>query len=802
MNIVIGPPAAGKTARLLQVAKRALEDGQRVWWVGLPSQRNYIYRRATAESALLGLEFLSSQQVYYRLLAAAQALKPLLVGTGRIAYVGEALKLLEDALPSPGEARLFSRAIAEAKRYGHSADSLATTLGLKTDDSSEMARLCRVFRQYEQVKGERWDYDDFRSEALNLALAGKVNPEADVIIVDGFRELGPLEWQLYLTLSQSHELWLSLPELPPSVDTSAFNVERLSPPAQTNTVHHHLAPNPISESRWVLRALKRDLAEGLGPLELAVILPPGQLKAFSSLADEYGIPLMDETPKALADTPLGNLLLNVLELPDYPTASRLLAIPELSALANAALERNVAGREALTVLAEELGLADLWQRWLTRLEVPSDELAWAQDLTSSLPSMLGVDGNERLQDHMLERAKEASVLAKGASFRAWWAALLQETFIFERPRGGIALLTATLASGRRFTKAYVMHATEGAYSVGEKEDYFISEDVRVALTAIFGKDSDAGTALPKRFLGRDQLLFQELVSRAEVVTITYPEADQGGPLAPETDLLTASPTTSPSEASGDLQPLPALPLGSRLELANPDSYHANISTLNLGGVSIESLAFYDRCAFRFWAQQRLRDNVDDADTSQQTVWWRQLIKRLREYGTLNQVRLETLQTDFPAARHWLSAQQDALMPLSYGVYLPERRQPQAHLDAASRTGEAVTLTHFVAPGSLPDDAKSAQKAAEDVFNRRWTEQWTANYLLTERGVSSVKLVVWPVLGEPCTAHTIDYPWRRIVNKTHKVSAAYMRFQRGDTSPQPGFICRECPVFDICREGTR
>jgi hypothetical protein len=103
---------------------------------------------------------------------------------------------------------------------------------------------------------------------------------------------------------------------------------------------------------------------------------------------------------------------------------------------------------------------------------------------------------------------------------------------------------------------------------------------------------------------------------------------------------------------------------------------------------------------------------------------------------------------------------------------------------------------------MPDDAKQAQQAAEDVFNRRWTEQWTANYLLKERGVSSVTLVVWPILGEPCTAHTIDYPWRRIINKTDKVRASYARFQQGDTSPQPGFICRECPVFDICREGTR
>ena len=799
MNFITGAPASGKTTRLLQIAKHALAQNQRVWWVGLPTQRSDIYRRATAQGALLGLEFLSSQQVYYRLLAAAQALKPLLVGTGRIAYVGEALKILENDLPSPGEARLFSMAIAEAKRFGHDASSLTLALTSQSGDAnsetanetdSEAERLVQVFKQYEQVKGDRWDYDDFRTAALNLALAGDIFPEADILIVDGFRELGPLEWQLYRELDRFFEVYVSLPELPANtVVADGDTVEHLthtpfeSPPEK---LERYRAANPVSEARWLLRSLKRDLAEGLNALDIAVIMPANEIAAFAALADEYGVPLMDETPKALSDTPLGSLLLNILELPEYPTASRLLAIPELSKLANEALNRNVAGREALTSLAREIGVYDLWQRWLARLDVPADELSWAQDIVSTLPSMLGVPAQPRLQEHFLARAKEAAVLAKGASFRAWWAALLQETVIFERPKGGIALLTAKLASGRRFRKVYVARAVEGAYSTGEREDYFVREEARVPPAYLF-TDSHAGTALPKRFVGRDQLLFRELLTRADTVIITYPDADQAGPLAPEADLMTGFlGVTEP------IRRLPTLPLGSRLELANSERYHAPLEPLNLGAVSVENLARYDACAFRYWATKRLRPERENP-------WWRTLIRRLRDYGTLNDVRLASLQEDFPEARHWLEQHRTLLLTLSYGVQLPERPQnrPYAFVDAAGRRGQDVTLYHFAPPESVPD-----KESAEDLLNQRWTEHWTAHYLLTERDVNSVTLAVWEVLGEPTDIQPITYPWRRLKHKDKRVNAAYERFKTGDTRPQPGFVCRDCPVFDVCREGQR
>ena len=151
------------------MAQEATKQGKRVWWVGLPSQRSYVYRRATEQGALLGLEFLSSQQVYYRLLANALKLKPLVVGTGRLAFVGEALKELRQELPAPGEARLFAQAIAEIKRFG------LDYKGIKGIDE-ESKRLRDVFRLYEAVKGDKWDYDDFRLETLRFVEAMSKKP--------------------------------------------------------------------------------------------------------------------------------------------------------------------------------------------------------------------------------------------------------------------------------------------------------------------------------------------------------------------------------------------------------------------------------------------------------------------------------------------------------------------------------------------------------------------------------------------------------------------------------------------------
>jgi len=769
VKLLIGPAGSGKTTYLLERAHEAMRQGKRVWWVGLPGQRAYLYRRATEGGAVLGLEFLSSQQVYYRLLANALKLKPLVVGTGRIALVGEALKELTGELPAPGEARLFTRAIAEAKRFGLSWRDVDA-------DDAERARFKAVFRAYEQVKGERWDYDDFRSEAFSLASQGGVRPEADLIIVDGFRELGPLELGLYGALgketAKTTEVWLSLPEAPPGVGASEALSARTAQPARA----HHAA-NPVAEARWVLRALKRDLASGADPLSLAVVLPEREVRAFAALADEYGVPLMDETPKALADTPGGRLLLDLLELPDYPTPSKLLALPELVPLANAALRRALAGREALTLLAKDLGLERAWSAWLARLETPGDELAWARELLESLPELSRhpQGGWQGFKAHALERAKEAAQLAKGAQFRAWWGTLLQETTLFDRPKGGVALLTPTLVSGRRFRKVYLMRALEGAYRAGEGEDYFTPEEARRPLREVFAR-----FGLPKRFLGRDALLFAELLTRGDEVIVTYPEADQGGPRAPELAL------------TGGASPLPELPAGSPLELGRVASFAPTLSPVPLGPASLQALSRYSDCGFRYWAERFVE---------RETPWWRALVRDLRALERFSGARLEALCSRYPEAAGWLSEVEAELTPLSFGVTLPAQGDgPFARLDAAGRTGRVVRLYTFVEPGEL------GAEAAQDFFTRqgRWNELWASAYLLEQHRVARVHLYLWPVLGAPVAAFEggIDHVWRRMRSLQGRVRGVYARFAAGDVSPKPGYGCRSCEVFDLCRVGER
>jgi len=142
-------------------------------------------------------------------------------------------------------------------------------------------------------------------------------------------------------------------------------------------------------------------------------------------------------------------------------------------------------------------------------------------------------------------------------FRAWWAGLIKESFQFNKPNGGIALLSDRLVSGRRFKKVYLMSATEGSYTIGESEDYFVTEELRAELDTVFGS-----VALPKRFQGRDEMLFAELLSRGDTVIVTYPEANQGGPLVPELSLV----------GEEKLEPLPDVPAGSQLELVTDGEF--------------------------------------------------------------------------------------------------------------------------------------------------------------------------------------------------------------------------------------
>ena len=770
--------------------ERTLEltsQGRRVWWAGLPSQRSYVYRLATRQGALVGLEFQTLQQVYYRLLAHARRLRPLVVGTGRLALVGEALAEEQGGLPSPGEARLFAGAVAEAKRFGVKPADLP-------EGDPEVDRFRAIFLAYERLKGDAWDYDDFRIEALRLAEDGLARPEADALIVDGFRELSPLDLSLLSLIGDSCEVRLALAQAPTGYQPAAVLQPR---PGQGPCVYS--APNPVSEARWVLNSLKRDLACGFDPLELAVILPRGESVAFSALADEYGVPTMDESPLSLADSRPGRLLLELLELPDYPTASRLLPIRELAPLADAAIEEGVAGHEALARLAERLGLLEIWRRWQARLEVPQGEAnegidEWAADLVElALRLAAGEpDPPHRFREQALLRAKEAQRVATGDGFRAWWAALLGDTSISSARRGGVHLLDERQASGRRFRKAYLMHANEGSFGTGEREDYFVPEEQRLPLERLL---KGAERALPRRFAGRDTQLFDEMLQVADEVIVTFSSGDQSGRRMPETALTAGAPQ----------QPLPLLPVGSPLELTVGESYRApSTMTRSLPAtsepISLERLRRYDECPMRYWLEGLLeRPERRGAETDD---WWRSLRRDLMERTKTDDGQLEVLAQRYPEAAEWLRDQRELLLGLSFGVRLTVIDEAVfASLDAAVTEGSEALIYVFAPPGSVRDEA-----SARDLIEDRWTELWAAGHMLEQyrSRVKKVRLFTWPLLGEPIEVYQggIRSVWRRIDHRRTRAHSALAKMRSGSIAPAPGYRCNECPVRDVCREGAR
>ncbi len=782
---------------MLRLAREACAAGRRVWWVGLPAQRAAVVRRATLERldaasggepplALLGLEFLTLQQVYYRLLARARELHPLVIGSGRLVLVGEALAEVAGAVPAPGEARLFAQAIAEAKRFAAVPDSVSDGHG----GDPERGRLAAVYAAYERLKAAddgAWDYDDFRAAAAELAARRPDACEVDVVIVDGFRELGPLALRLFLALAKGADVHLTLPRSPAGLELPAGTaVARTAPGAPVPRVERYRAPNPVAEARWVLRSLKRDLAErGLDPLALAVIAPPERVRALQALADEYGVPLVDETPRSLAETPAGRLLVELLELPDYPTPSGVLTVPELAPLADAALSAGVAGPDAIAALAARLGLEERWRAWLATLEVSGEPLAWARQLLAEVVPRLqaGVESGEsaaaggRFEQLALRAAQEASRLADGSGFRAWWAALLRQARLPRELPGGVALTGPTQASGRRFEKAYLLGANEGVYAAGEREDYFVPEEDRLDVAS-----SNARLGLPRRFQGRDAEVFAELLARAGTLVVTFPEADQGGPLLPEPALVGPEPT-----------PLPAVPAGSVLELSSRERFTAGGEPVPLGEPSVAALQRYHDCGFRYWGERRLLRG--------ERPWWAQLRAALREHPRLDAERLEALAASFPEGAAWLRQHAEALAALSYGVRLPSGDEGGAYvrLDAAVRTGTHATLVRFCAPGRALGEAD-----AERYVKDRWSELWAAGHLLARYPgrVTRVDVTVWPILGEPVGAFErgIRYRWRQIENRERRVQDALERFARGEAEPRPGYRCQDCPVFDVCREG--
>jgi len=728
---VLGPPASGKTSLALDWALEVLKGRGRVLWVGLPHQRAYVYRLLAARGAFLGLEFLSLQALYYRVLAEAGWLRPLLPGAGRVALVGEALRELMGPEVSPGEARLFARAIAELKRFGLSPFALPK--------EGEAGRLRRVYFAYERLKRGSLDYDDFRYQALKAPL--RLFPEPHLVLVDGFREVGPLDLRFFRRLAARVPVLLTLEVLP-----EGLTPWRELPPRPLRREVWRFA-NLVEESRHLLKALKRALApkalggEGLRPEEVFVVAPEDRIGGLLLLKEEYGLPLEDGRERSLVETEEGERVLSLLN--PFPSGRDLLALG-FPALGRRALRLGLAGEEALGLLAEREGLLEEWRAFLALRTPGEDPLAWGEEVLERL----GVSAKEPF----LSRLRLALRVDR-ADPLPWWRSLLLDETLPPEVGKGIPVLPPLRATGVRARRVYVLEWVAGRYTLGEREDYFLLEELR---------ERGLLKGLKRRLRGLDPLFQEEMASRGEEVYLLYPEAGPSGPLEPLAEGKRPEP----------------LPPSSRLEALDPEPFQPPLPSGAKGFPGLEGLRrLLEECPLRVYLG-RFPTLEEDG-----TPGWSLLAK--------DPLRL----AQDPRVASWYEAHQEHLKEMRF--FVPwEREHYRLYLDGVRWEGDTVHIYRLLPAEARPDLGP----------RKRWTE-WKAIEELTQgrfkRKVEAVYLWFWPWLAEPSLYRTTPYrkgerpPALKEIDPLLQQALALWR--EGPFAPRPGNYCHTCHFQDICRK---
>ncbi len=206
---------------------------------------------------------------------------------------------------------------------------------------------------------------------------------------------------------------------------------------------------------------------------------------------------------------------------------------------------------------------------------------------------------------------------------------------------------------------------------------------------------------------------------------------------------------------------------------------------------MEDLRRYSECGLRYWALQFERETGE-------LEWWRQWVHAVRNAEKLVPARLEALARQFPQAEGWMRHHQGLLSELNLGFKL-EGQGLEVLLDGVLRKGSEAHLYCFVAPDTHP-------KEAEQQVRNRWSERWTAAYLLSAFAgrILKIQLWAWPVLGEPVQVYgkPIEKVWGVLERLQNTAQEVHSRYRAGVVEPKPGFHCRTCPVKDVCREGMR
>lgn len=782
LHLITGPPRSGKTDHLLALAHSLSNDRQHLYWIGLPHQRDQILHRLAERGSLLGVQYYSLQQLYYRLLQDHPDLKPL-AGPGlQLANVARALTTTFERTPTPGEATLYHAAIREHKRAALDPTSLS--------DDPISRELQRVYRAYQHHNRDTWDYEDYRANALRR-ITSDDKLDLPALLIDGFLELNPTDLLVIHALAKRCNVHLALEREPAGL--RADKVTRLEARAGEGGCEVLRFANPVQETRWVLRALKRDLGEGAAARELVVITPEAHKGAFLALAEEYGVPVRDASPLTLAEHPAGRLLTRLLALPNDPNRLSLSSIPDLASVGDELARLGLHGREASERIAHDLGISDTLRHWQAYLTPPTDRdalHAWIDSLLTLVTELdPSIDTSDpawpNLRESIAARGAEAGLITSDDNLRHWWTHLLERYPDPTERAPGIALANPIEASGLRYQRAYLTRATLGEYAFENSEDYFVPEERRLSSDEL--TNAATARALPQRISGRTRTLLTHLLERGDALTISYPEANQDGPLAPET-LLTGLQWSEP----------PELPAGSARELGSATNAHAltiNPIPSSDGSVAIKHLQAFNTCAFR----GRFEPHLDDPRPEP----WLALLKDLRRDNVISHERIAELQYHHPRYRAWLERHQDTLTRLTinhhFSVAPDLRARAHAQLPDPNEPQHAHYL-YFASPHRLePDDA--TKRTRDD-----WERVSVIHYALESLSFERVTVSVWPIDHDPVEALTVahdpsdgELPLKKL--RAPNLRTPLERYRSGVSDPKPGFHCRTCRARDVCRAAT-
>ena len=836
VRLITGPAASGKTLAAVRYAQVCAAKRERVIVLTLPAQRSQWLERLAGEGASLGVEVTNLQNVCYRMLDRLGENKAVVLNPGRIALTARALEIVLERRVSPGEARLYARAIAECKRFSAvphaTGDAYQDTLARV---SGEYTRLLEQF--------DLQDLDDVRIRATTLLQSGTLELGAH-LIVDGYRTFAKSELEAIRTLSGiAQSALVTLPSGAPDTMREAWahplrhseleaiarglgamhsRLEGTGKPWRglPVTVERHVHPNPVSEARAALRRVKQLLHSGVRAQRIALVVPhPALIRVLEALAREYAVPVAPESLGSFLETSDGRVIDALLSAParEYPARElRTLARlePSLSRLADALEARGIAaGGAAYPLLMDDPpALAAL-----ERIEAlaapahgtPAQLLEWFEALIEGVVSDLSLRDSARVTAREALRILGGDVVDGGAAvdgavFADWLRSLLGTVSVPHPDAGrGVALLGSDEISGRRYQYVFALGVVDGAYRAGELEDFFVPEDERNALTDLLRGQP----GLPERLAGLEDSALYDVLTRADdAVYISSPRAERGTSLRPHPRLTQL----------GAAVPLEPVVTASPLEYAHAsvkDALEELILEHGVGALQITKATDLERfaqCGLRAWAELRLPVKIDghglvpgsllDSWTRRQrsNVWRSGGKSTLEVAPTEHHSILEKLSPAFRAQLQGAVEARVPPVPKLDGIKLGHKDSVEGIeylLDGVrfKPSDENIKLIEVYRHVENVEDGYA--KLMQDDRHREW---WYAH---AQRGNGlGVNLMVMDFRSPPKRPFDLSKPYAvaRLEKSALVLEAVRHDLERGVVRASPGFHCGACAYRDLCR----